>query len=43
MLQCFATNSTGRLTTTTLADHPYWINVERPSMAEIDTLVRQFN
>ena len=43
MIQYFATGDDGRLTTSRVTDRPYWINVERPTIDEINQLVQQFN
>ncbi|BDZ31172.1 magnesium transporter CorA family protein [Lactiplantibacillus sp. WILCCON 0030] len=43
MLQYFTTNSDGRLAIGKPHDQSYWLNVERPTIAEINQLVREFN
>lgn len=43
MLQYFATGANGLLTTTQNPNQPYWINVERPTVTEINHLVHKFN
>ncbi|WP_137625830.1 magnesium transporter CorA family protein [Lactiplantibacillus pingfangensis] len=43
MLQYFTTNSEGQLAIGQPHDQPYWINIERPTIDEINQLVREFN
>lgn len=43
MLQYFVTGANGLLTTAKDPDLPYWINVERPTINEINHLVEKFH
>ncbi|MFC6180094.1 magnesium transporter CorA family protein [Lactiplantibacillus daowaiensis] len=43
MLQYYTATATGQLTTGRQADQRCWINVERPTVTEINQLVQEFN